>query len=359
LVQLAKTCKTRYNAVLSSHVNLDDAYRHSKDWDERYVVATGSPVADEPMGHGSVCHTRDTETGAVFRRLEAFLSDFPVEKSLHFDNLRLTNTYGCAGWEDIGVLEELVCGVTPVIEWLKEHDITVTTEGYNGMPIDPSCLVSGFWHHDPPDRMRQILHRRISGGGRGSHFGQHTPYDYGICNSIHFDISAQPLPPDNLPADVKEKYFGWLRFPRVTWTFEENRKAILDCIYLGTLLHHFYNEREMLVWDDVGDGHRVVYAGGVVAEIRLHGPDSLRVICGDMTIADGGDRFIPRSGAVYAYSRDGSDRLWTLPDTLRNRPLAVHLLTETGRKPAVGWKISGNAIHLCLLPGEPVKIEPV
>lgn len=357
LYQLAETCTTRYNTILSSHTNIDDAYGHSPDWDDRYVVR--SPVQDALMVHGSVCHTRDAETGQIFRRLEQFLAGFPVRQTLHFDNLRLTNTYGRAGWEDIGVLEELVCGVLPVMDWLRARGITVTTEGYNGIPIDPSCIVSGFWHHDPPDRMRQILHRRISGGGRGSHFGQHTTYDYGVCNSIHIDFTAHPWPPDDLPAEIREKHFGWLPTKRLTWSQEENWKEITDCLYLGSLLHHFYNEREMLIWDDIGSGRRLTFTGGVVAEICLDGPDSLRVTMNDVVVADGSDRFIPRGGGVYAYSQNGSDRTWTLPENLRGKELSLFTLTDSGRGRTPDYEVLGNNLRLRLFAGEPVKIQAV
>ena len=77
------------------------------------------------------------------------------------DNMRLTNMLNQMGWEEIEVIEELVCGLIPIMEWLKNRGVTITTEGHNGLPIDPSILVSGFWHYDSPNRMRQILHCRI------------------------------------------------------------------------------------------------------------------------------------------------------------------------------------------------------
>ena len=368
LRQLSTDWKEKYNAILSYHCNIDDAYRHSNDWDERYVV--GSPGDDALNVHGSICHTRDVETGEIFRRLEEFMACFPVEQTLHMDNLRLTNTLHREGWEDIGALEELVCGLMSVIDWLKARGITVTTEGHNGMPIDPACIVSGFWHHDSPDRMRQILHRRICGGGRGSHLGGYTVADYGICNSIHIDISAQKWPPDDLPADVRQKHFGWMTTESLTWTPEHNWKRIVDCLYLGTLLHHFYNEREMLAWDEVGSGWRITYekplrpsaslrADDVVAEVCIESPESLKVTMGDVTIADGNDRFIPRANVIYAYSKDGSDRHWTLPQDFRGVNLDIFTLHKDGHGPAPDYTLSGDTLRLRLEAGVPVKITKI
>ncbi|MDP6054164.1 MAG: hypothetical protein QF879_17635, partial [Candidatus Latescibacteria bacterium] len=268
-------------------------------------------------------------------------------------------TYNRTGWEDIGVLEELVCGVMPVMDWLKARAMTTTTEGYNGMPIDPGCIVSGFWHHGAPDRMRQILHRRISGGGRGSHFGDYTVRDYGICNNFHIDIVGRPWPPDDLPEDVHEEYFGWLaeqNIENLTWALEDNWKQIVDCLYLGALLHHFYNEREMLVWDDVGSGHRLTFSDGVVAEICIESEDALKVTMGEVTVADGNDRFIPRGDAIYAYSKDGSRNCWTLPEDFRGEKLTIFTLNRDGCGPAPDYTLFADAIRLSLEAGVPVKI---
>ena len=139
---------------MSYHCNIDDAYRNSQDWDHRYVVESGNPGENALNVHGSISHTLDVETDEIFRRLEEYMECFPITKTLHLDNMRLTNALYRTGWEEIGVIEELVCGLMPIIEWLKEREITVTTEGHNGLPIDPSILVSGFWHYDSPDRMR-------------------------------------------------------------------------------------------------------------------------------------------------------------------------------------------------------------
>ena len=354
---LHATCRDELNAVLGYHANLDDAYRRSRDWDERFVVPDASAEAGSLTVQGSLCHTRDVETGAVFERLQAFLDTFPTERTLHLDNLRLTNTVERPGWEGIGVLEELVCGLRPVIEWLAARGITVTTEGYNGLPIDPSILVSGFWHHDPPDRMRQLLHRRVYGGGRGDHLGRYTTADYGICNSFHIDLSCRRCPPKDLPAPIRQRDFGWLPTPTLTWSLGDNWKQIVDCLYLGTLLHHFYNEREMLSWEEVGPGWRITYGGGVTAEVCIEGPESLRVTMGQVTVARAGDRFIPRAGAVYAYSRDGTDDTWILPPDLRGRCLHLCSLHDTGRGPAPEHDIREDAVRLHLEAGVPVKLE--
>ena len=144
LRELFAACKQRYNTILSYHQNIDDAYADSADWDPDFCGPKG------------ICHTIDVEKGAVFRRLDTMLEAIPVEKTLHFDNMRITNTHTAEGFRHIGIMEELVCGLMPIIDYLRKKGITITTEGQNGMPCDASLVVQGFWHFD--------IRRRNSGG---------------------------------------------------------------------------------------------------------------------------------------------------------------------------------------------------
>ena len=123
------------------------------------------------------------------------------------DNLRLTNCEPGADPDGIGVTEELVCGMLPIVEWLRDRGISVSGEGYNGLPIDPTMLNAAFWHHDASDRSRQIFHRKVMGGGRGDHYGGATTMDFGICKSIHQDITYRPVSVSSLGKETFLQYF--------------------------------------------------------------------------------------------------------------------------------------------------------
>ena len=87
LRKLFEVCKGRYNTILSYHQNIDDAYENSNDWDPDFC------------GPNGICHTVDVEKGAIFRRLDTMLQTTSVEKTLHFDNMRITNTHTAKGFE--------------------------------------------------------------------------------------------------------------------------------------------------------------------------------------------------------------------------------------------------------------------
>jgi hypothetical protein len=327
--RLAAVCKERYNTILSYHLNIDDAYEENPGFDPRFCTKNG------------ISHTIDVETGSIFSRLEATLNTIPVEKVVHLDNMRITNTHTQDEFErmGIGLLEELVCGLKPIIAWLAERGITVTTEGQNGAPIDASLLVQGLWHFDPAPPVFQIYHRKVTGGGYGTRGGPVPRCEFAVVKGIHQDFTYEP----------------WPAYPNIV-SMRTDWPDMVDRIYRGALLYHFYLEREMTKFERIPGGVRMEFDGGdVVADSSY---DHVLVSWGDVTVAEDDDRFIPRGGAVYCYSLEGTDRGWVLPPALRRRDLLAYTLHREGRGPAPRFSIEGDRIDVELEPRVPVKIVP-
>jgi len=85
--------------------------------------------------------------------------------------------------------------------------------------------------------------------------------------------------------------------------------------------------------------------------------DQLLVKRKGVVIAFNDDRFIPFGSSIYAFSKTGSNREWTLPELFRRKALHVFTLTEQGRGAAPAYQITGNKIRLKLTADVPVKIE--
>ena len=169
----------------------------------------------------------------------------------------------------------------------------------------------------------------------------------------------RPVSVSSLGREQFLEYFPWLHEQtRATLSFLDNWDVIVDRIYRGSLLNLFYLEREMLSWDEEGDGVRIRFAGGVEAQVCIDGPEQLRVTWGDVVVADGDDRFVPLGDAVYCYSLHGGRREWTLPPGLRGRKLALYSLSGEGRGPAPEHAVDGErlTLTLTLAAGVPVKV---
>jgi hypothetical protein len=342
LRELCEVSKSKYNALISYHTNIDLAFPGNKDYDRKIMTNDGH----------AICHTLDTESGQIFRRLEAMMRTVPVEKTLHFDCLNVTECVpgGCP--EGIGVLEELVCGLRPVMEWLRAKGITVTAEGTFGAPIDLTLLLAGLWHYDAPAGSWQIFHRKLFGGGYGDHFGPPVLRDLALGSSIHQDFTYRAW--KNPLLNGIERDASGVRPEWVTVSFERDWDEMVRRIYLGSLLYQFYLEREMTKFDGDRDGFTARYGKDV--QVKYRRPDTLRVTWGDVVVADGGDRFIPRGNAIYAYSEHGSERTWMLPPAFRGKLVQVFTLSKNGHGPAPEFRLERDRVWLKLAPKTPVKL---
>jgi Endo-alpha-N-acetylgalactosaminidase len=342
LRSLVENSHSRYNTLISYHCNIDDTYTN-------HAAHDPSLLAD----NGNLSHCLDAESGKIFQRLEALMRTVPVQKTIHFDNTRITSPVRSQG---IGILEELEAGIRPVDQFLKARGITMTTEGQNGIPIDCTDLFSAFWHYDTPLPTVQLWHRKILGGGWGGHVGPQNRYQLGLGGSIHQDVSYKAIDRDALGEKVWREQFSWVQgSPGMTVSYEKDWDDLVQRIYLGGLLYQFYLEREMTLLRRIPGGVRQEYGNHEVLVENASG--HLTVKWGDVLVAEDDDRFIPRDGSVYAYSLGGCSRSWKLPVALRGRKLQVHTLTREGRAVAPPFTIDGDSIRLTLPPKSPVKIS--
>jgi hypothetical protein len=106
---------------------------------------------------------------------------------------------------------------------------------------------------------------------------------------------------------------------------------------------------------DATNGYTARFSDDVVS--TYDGPAGhLKVTWKDVIIAEGGERFVPVHGGIYAFSQNGADREWTLPTDFRGKNLTVWDLTATGKREFTSWSVSGNTIRLKLAAGQSVKI---
>lgn len=258
-------------------------------------------------------------------------------------------------FRDIGITEELMCGLVPIMDWLKARGITVTTEGQNGMPIDATWVVSGFWHYDPPLSSFQIWHRKLMGGGCGTRTGTPTRWEFGIVEGIHQDFTYLPTDRESYDKETWDKHFSWWTGKGgLTLSMVNDWPEIVDRIYRGTLLYHFFLKHQLTKWDNVPGGNYIEYDFGKVKEENAN--NHLKVTMADVVVAEDDDRFIPRDGAIYAYSTSGNEREWVLPKSFRRKRLQLFILTKSGRGAAPQYRLKKDRIWLKLEPGTPVKI---
>ena len=332
-----RRAKNDLNATISYHINLDDSYKTHPGWDPSVISRQpdGELMRWEPFADGMsyhINHTKDVESGRVFERLKAMMSEVPLEGAIHVDAFRDMNW----SWEPdglIGPVEEIECGIKPILEFFNARGIDVTIESLDSQGAEWCGLIAGILHVGLPFDLPQLRHGKLLYGGR-----RYPPslWEWGLGSSINWD---QIFTEDGKDFDA-----------RGAW------HELLDGIYLGTLLYHYYLERELTVAHIDDKEARLRFSDGVETLVRRDN-SLLRVTRGDVVIADGFDRFIPRDGRVYAYSRDGSERTWRLPTELRGRSLRLRPLgSEKDESKVVA---GGSDRALKLQPRVPLKISTI
>jgi hypothetical protein len=338
LYALSKYCDS-LGSVLSIHNNMCDAYKGNKYFSSD-IMATdydGSPMFWE-IFHDSafhVSHYKDVKTGMIYKRLDELFKIFPIHRSIHFDAMRVTNCNPEWEKDTIGVLEEYYLGLKPIAEWFRQKGVLITTETQNGNPVDLSPLVVGMWtNFRLIPEYRQIYHGKIVAGGIPE--GE-APFRElcGSGNSITQDISYKP-------------FKGLL-------DYQTHKAHLKEVIYLSSLLYQFFLTKEMLEVDRNESGFRIRFSDNVLS-VYDKATDHLKVTWKDVVIAEDDERFIPTHGGIYAYSRNGADREWLLPEGFRNVKLNVLELTGTGKKEFTAYSVSDNKIRLKLAANQSVKI---
>lgn len=296
LLRLVEQAK-RYNAIVSYHINLDDAYLDSPAWDPE-IMCTDPDGTIYPFevfnGRQAyhINHTKDVESGKLFRRLDDMLALVPVERTIHIDAFRISNE----SWEPgryIGLTEELELGVKPIMRYFRDRGIDPSTESIDRYPADLTGLFSCIWHMDDP----RLHFGKLLGGGHGENLKV-----WAIGVSIDTDL-------------------------RPDMSFER----IADMIYLGTRLYQLYLTSELLDFRLENDNDLFMrFANGatVTADARA---EKMRVVWDGIEVARDYDRFIPTSGdTIYAYSRGGGRQEWTLPEAWEGASIQAHTITPEG-----------------------------
>ncbi|WP_139991326.1 endo-alpha-N-acetylgalactosaminidase family protein [Paenibacillus paridis] len=343
LLELVRRAREEYNCIVSYHINLDDAYRDTPDWSPDIISHDPDGAKriwiDTKEGHRAyhISHTKDVESGKVFERIDQFLQTVPVHRTVHIDAFRNTN----ASWEEdgyIGPVEELVCGMKPIIAYFNERGIDVTTEGQNGMPIEDGGLFSAYWHYSPS----LMYHGKIAGGGSvdmdAITWGKGASFD----SDILYRGEPSRLPGEHfLSNDFKSKW-----------------NQIVDILYLGSMLYRFYLSREMVEWRENEERVDIRYGDGVTVNI-VKATEQLAVQWGSVTIADNDNRFIPMDNHIYMYSRGGTDRAWTLPEDWNKAEFRAYRLSGNGKQRIDSYQRADGSIQIKLEPHVPVLLEKI
>ena len=218
LYWLAREAK-KYNAIISYHINLDDAYPHNPGFNPSVLAAgvDGKPYTWCFYGGVNqafhISHTKEFETGYFQKRAQAMLDTVPVEKTLHCDTFRYSNVSFAPG-DFIGMNEELELGTKEIFDWFAQRGIDIGAESpYEGFY---GTLSYFLWLAADKDPFHAIMmHGKAYGAG-------------------------EPVEP----------VLGWQIHPPMQMHASDGRgaysiSATMDSYYLGALLQSYLQRKEL------------------------------------------------------------------------------------------------------------------
>lgn len=351
-----------YNATVSLHINMDDAYPNSPLWDA-YVRAdvllrgVDGAVAKGDVWDGELCHwickSREWASGLARQRIDALCALLPIREAgtVHIDAFRPNPSPGHrTDW----ATEVAAC--RSIVGYWNGLGIDVTTE-YLADPelVDLHPMV---YHDNRDERHRlEIPPDVLCGGGSGWNCRQRTVrhgtpgWWGGFCTPgagcVHPEAWGNSIDHD------------------LAWSGGD--RGPLDVAAADRLFH-----RDSLPWLRLNrsrpsrfEHSRTVYAvdfeDGVRSAVDL-ASGRHRILDGDRLILDGPDRCIEAAwtgGGSIAWHGQGGRRRWDLGLAWRGIGRAeVSVLDPAGRRAGSSVAVRGGAVELDLEPARAVLLSP-
>jgi hypothetical protein len=306
-----------YNAVVSVHVNMSDAYENSPLWDEYVkndliVKNDDGTLTKASMWDGEqsywVNKKREWQSGFAQKRIDRFLQYLPEivdAGTVHIDALGFapneleTVQQICSYWSSMGVdvtseflgSHELI-GYIPMV-WCLNFD------EQSRLHYPPSLLCGGS---DQWNQRQATIHKLPPWAGYFCVPEAGTRYEEAWGQSSSFDIIGKRTP------EMKADQFTLV-------------EEMLPSFCETTLPWHFLNRHRALELHQTAESYEVLFSDGVKSLVRV--ADRMhRITQNGRLLAEGGDYFIPAAwldDTVIAWSRNGCRRNWELPSEWLNK----------------------------------------
>ncbi|MCL5270008.1 MAG: endo-alpha-N-acetylgalactosaminidase family protein [bacterium] len=355
----------QYNAVVSLHVNMVNAYENSPLWRE-YVDKDliGKNEKGDYLDGGFwggeqayvVCAPREWEDGLAQRRIDALLEMLPIAEAgpIHVDAFIAT----ASPWHKVTVGDS-AAAMNLILDYWLARGVDVTIEDIDYQFVGRVPMV---WHYNVDERTRLMFPPDVLCGGgatwnarggdwrKGSFPQPHRPeggclYEEAWGYSIDGDLGGlQGLP------------------------------ALAESFFLHTVPWLFINQGRPLRLVETAETYEVEFSHGAVTTVRHARPAigerrsgegekrSFVLRHEDRTYLEGTDLCIPAAwlgGDCIAYSKSGCRREWLLPPAWREvREARERPLFPAANGASRSRAVAGGRITVELQPGQAVRLTP-
>lgn len=298
-----------YNADVSLHVNMNDAYTNSPLWEQYVDADTLCRNGDGKFCRGAlwggersyrISHYKEWRTGLAQKRISRLLKMIPeirASATIHIDAL-----FGVRSDYDGIDIREDVDAINNIVDYWHESGIDVTTEFLPS--FDQVGYFPAVYHLNIDERARLRFPPSLLCGGDAA-WNVRDGADYYRRKDTAF------MPQGGC---AYEEAWGCGHFGDLTGDSVKDGR-FCENLFKNSLLNAYYNKSRPRRHVIEGDEYRVERENGVVSIVemstrRLTVRDHQRIVVDDENyVLD----FPIDNGVVLAYSRHGCDRWYELP----------------------------------------------
>lgn len=344
----------QYNAVVSVHINMCDGYVNSPLWDEYAAKDLLIRNADGSIGMGGVwdgeqayfiSKTLEWRAGYGKKRIDALLDILPLSEAgtVHIDVFtpRASEYHGITREDEV----EAMC---EILDYWKERGIDITTEWFH---VEFEGRIPMVYHLNLDENSRlKYAPDVICGGGPD-------------WNTRHHKVFTQA------------PWAGFFTAPQGGCFYEEawgitvdmdihpecdpGQIRFADRFYLNTHAWYFMNQGRAIRHEQTPQDYSVEFSNGMASNVRKM-DRYCTVSQNGRLLVDGADSFLPAvwSGQDWiAYSRNGSEKTWPLPEEWKSKAgVKVTQLFPFEEGQPGNLDISGDSVKLSLKAGQAVKL---
>ena len=355
---LIREARERFNAIVSVHLNMCDAYNNSPLWQKYLDADVIERNADGTLNQGSVwdgeqsyriSKTREWQAGLGQERIDRILELLPLadQGTVHIDVFypRHSLGHGISQRQDIDTILE-------IIRYWHDRGVDVTKEWFDH---EFAGYIPMVWHYNL-DEIDRINYPQAIVTGGGSAWNKRSELttigarektsNVGTPSFGCLFEEAWGHGVDKEPANVGDA--EWPRF--------------VDDLYARSFVYLFLNSQPITRHVHSPDRYEVHFQNDIRSVVRKS--DRKHTIHhGDRLIVDGGDVFIEagwREREIIAYSRDGSSKEWQLPPQWRGLTWVKRTaLSSSDDQGSSDIGVEAGNVRLHLRPGESVVLAPI
>lgn len=337
---------SKFNADVSLHINVDDAYTNSPLWksyvDDNLLCRDGngnlvkSGVWDGELAY-AVSHQKEWKSGRLERRILGLLDLIPEIRQSH--TIHIDAIIGRESKFDGVSLADDKAAIRNMVDFWHGQGVDVTTEFLPSM--DALGLFPMVYHYNTDESQRILCPPSLLCGGDSAWNTRHLS-DYDNQKWENFRPSG---------GCAYEEAWGDGHWGDLTGAALADERKFLANLFNRAILNAYYNRSRPVRHSVTADEYIVERANGVTATV-FRKDRTLAVVDNGRTVVSNGDFFLDfpyGGGIILAYSEHGCNRVFRLPKSFEKSAKLVATLWPGGK--TVDMKVSGGSACLVLDPG--------